>query len=152
MAARPVCGYTRRAAVGEYRARMNIWDTPERRALAESTSAFVRNEVVTHLDDWETAGHVPRDLHRKAAEAGLLGVGFTEDVGGQGGDIIDVAVMTEAAVVAGASTGLMAALFTHGIAVPHSAAGGNADQIELYVRPTLDGELIGSLGITEPGG
>lgn len=131
---------------------MNIWDTPERRALADTTSAFVRNEVAPHLDDWEEAGQVPRWLHRKAAEAGLLGVGFAEEVGGQGGDIIDVAVMTEAAVVAGASTGLMAALFTHGIAVPHIAAGGDADQIERYVRPTLDGELIGSLGITEPGG
>src|SRR5690625_6623480 len=65
---------------------MNIWDTPERRALAESMSAFVRNEVAPHLDDWEEAGQVPRWLHRKAAEAGLLGVGFAEEVGGQGGD------------------------------------------------------------------
>src|SRR5699024_4970129 len=141
MDARPVCGYTRRAAVGESRARMNIWDTPERRALAESMSAFVRNEVAPHLDDWEEAGQVPRWLHRKAAEAGLLGVGFAEEVGGQGGDIIDVAVMTEAAVVAGASTGLMAALFTNGIAVPHLAAGGDADQDERDVRPTLDHEV-----------
>src|SRR5699024_9671444 len=153
MAARPLRRYTRRTGVRKFMEQpMNVWDTPERRALADTTAAFVRAEVAPHLAEWEEGGQVPRWLHRKAADAGLLGVGFSEDVGGQGGDVIDVAVMTEAAIRAGASTGLMAALFTHGIAVPHSAAGGNADQIELYVRPTLDGELIGSLGITEPGG
>ena len=38
-----------------------------------------------HLADWEEAGEVPRAVHRAAAEAGLLGVGFPEEVGGQGG-------------------------------------------------------------------
>ena len=52
----------------------------------------------------------------------------------------------------GASSGLMAALFTGGIALPHLAASGNADLVDRFVRPTLAGELIGSLAITEPGG
>jgi acyl-CoA dehydrogenase len=47
---------------------------------------------------------------------------------------------------------LLASLCTHGIAVPHIVDSGNADLIDRYVRPTLAGELIGSLGITEPGG
>ena len=53
---------------------------------------------------------------------------------------------------AGASSGLMAALFTSGIALPHIAACGNADLVDRFVRPTLAGEMIGSLAITEPGG
>ena len=52
----------------------------------------------------------------------------------------------------GASSGLMAALFTSGIALPHLAASGNADLVDRFVRPTLAGELIGSLAVTEPGG
>jgi acyl-CoA dehydrogenase len=46
----------------------------------------------------------------------------------------------------------MAALFTSGISLPHLAASGSADLIDRFVRPTLAGELIGSLAITEPGG
>jgi acyl-CoA dehydrogenase len=46
----------------------------------------------------------------------------------------------------------MASLFTHGIALPHIVQSGNADLIDRYVRPTLAGEAIGSLAITEPGG
>ena len=53
---------------------------------------------------------------------------------------------------AGASGGAFASLFTSGIALPHLAAAGDPEQIEKWVRPTLRGELIGSLAITEPGG
>lgn len=131
---------------------MTTWDTRERKALADTTAEFVRAEVVPHMGQWEDDGRVPRSLHEAAASAGLLGVGFAEEVGGQGGDIIDVAVMTEAAIIAGASSGLMAALFTHGIALPHIVATGDSHLIDTYVRPTLAGKAIGALGITEPGG
>jgi acyl-CoA dehydrogenase len=131
---------------------VSAWDTPERRALREMVTSFTEKEVVPHLPAWEDACEVPRELHQKAAEAGLLGVAFPESVGGQGGDLIDSAIVSEAVLEAGGSTGLIAALFTHGIALPHIVASGNADLIDRYVRPTLAGELIGSLGITEPGG
>ena len=131
---------------------MSVWTTPERRALREMVTSFTEKEVVPHLPAWEDACEVPRELHQKAAEAGLLGVAFPEAVGGQGGDLIDSAIVSEAVLGAGGSTGLIAALFTHGIALPHIVASDNADLIDRYVRPTLAGELIGSLGITEPGG
>jgi acyl-CoA dehydrogenase len=47
---------------------------------------------------------------------------------------------------------VFASLFTCGIAVPHMIASGNARLIDEFVRPTLAGEKIGSLAITEPGG
>jgi acyl-CoA dehydrogenase len=60
--------------------------------------------------------------------------------------------VTEAFCEAGASSGLLAALFTSGIALPHIVASGNADLVDRFVRPTLAGEKIGSLAVTEPGG
>ncbi len=113
---------------------------------------FVRREVAPHLDAWEDAGEVPRELHAKAAKQGLLGVAFPESVGGEGGDLLDSVALQEGCFEAGASSGLMAALFTGGIALPHIAASGNADLVDRFVRPTLAGELIGSLAVTEPGG
>ncbi|MGY1620334.1 acyl-CoA dehydrogenase family protein [Geodermatophilus sp. SYSU D00691] len=128
------------------------WTTPERRALRETAAAFVHRSVLPGLAAWEDAGEVPRELHRDAAAAGLLGVGFPEEVGGQGGDLVDVVTVLEAMVAAGASSGLLAALFTHSIALPHVIAAGDADLVDRFVRPTLAGELIGSLAVTEPGG
>jgi acyl-CoA dehydrogenase len=126
--------------------------TDERRALQDATRAFVEREVAPHLQEWEDAGEVPRSLHEAAAKAGLLGIGFPEEVGGQGGDLLDSTAMQEAFFEAGGSSGLAAALFTHGIALPHLVAQGGAELKERYVRPTLAGELIGSLAVTEPGG
>jgi acyl-CoA dehydrogenase len=124
----------------------------DRRAVHETAAEFVRREVLPHLDDWEAAGEVPRALHAKAARQGLLGIAFPEDVGGQGGDLLDSIAMMEGCFEAGASSGLMAALFTHGIALPHIAASGDRYLIDRFVRPTLAGDLIGALAITEPGG
>jgi acyl-CoA dehydrogenase len=113
---------------------------------------FVRREVAPHLQDWEDAGSVPRELHLAAAKQGLLGIAFPEEVGGGGGDLLDSVDLQEAMFDAGASSGLMAALFTSGIALPHIAASGNVDLVDRFVRPTLAGEKIGALAITEPGG
>ena len=131
---------------------MSEWDTAERIALRAAATEFTRREVVPHLAEWEDAGELPRELHKRTAEAGLLAIGFPEDVGGDGGTKIDAAIATEAMLAAGGSTGLQASLFTHSISTPHIIDSGNSELIERYVRPTLVGELIGSLGVTEPGG
>ena len=124
----------------------------ERDALRATAAEFVRREVTPHLQDWEDAGEVPRGLHVRAAELGLLGLAFPEEVGGSGGDMADNVAMQEAMFAAGASSGLMAALFTAGIALPHISATRDPHLVDRFVRPTLAGELIGSLAVTEPGG
>jgi acyl-CoA dehydrogenase len=128
----------------------NVWSTPERVALRALTRDFTTREIVPHLAQWEADGEVPRTLHKAAAAAGLLGVAFPESAGGQGGDIVDATIVSEEMLYAGASSGLLSALFTHGIALPHLVSSGNADLIDRYAKPTLAGELIGSLAVTEP--
>ncbi|MFD9615332.1 acyl-CoA dehydrogenase family protein, partial [Streptomyces sp. NPDC059083] len=128
------------------------WQTPERRELRATVRGFAEREVLPYLDEWERNGEIPRELHKKAGALGLLGVQFPESAGGSGGDGIDAAIVAEELHYAGCSGGLFASLFTCGIAVPHLIASGNAEHIERWVRPTLAGEKIGSLAITEPGG
>jgi acyl-CoA dehydrogenase len=129
--------------------------SPEREALRQVVADFTRTDITPHLDQWETAGEVPRSLHLAAAKLGLLGLGYPEAVGGVGGDLRDVVVMTEAMIGAGAFGGLIAALFTHGIAVPHvfdAAQRSPQPLIDEVIRPTLQGEAITALGVTEPDG
>lgn len=126
--------------------------TDEQRALRDSARRFTENEILPHLDGWEETGELPRSLHRATAAAGLLAVGYPEAVGGDGGDLLDACALQEGFMEAGASGGLMASLFTHGIALPHMIAHGSPQLIDRYVRPTLAGGMIGSLAVTEPGG
>jgi acyl-CoA dehydrogenase len=125
------------------------WNNPTRRALAELAREFALREIVPNVAEWETTGELPRELHGKAAKLNLLGIGFDSSVGGDG-DLIDSLIVTESVILAGAPTGVCESLFTHGIALPHIAASGDAELIDRFVRPTLEGRLIGSLAITEP--
>jgi acyl-CoA dehydrogenase len=126
------------------------WDTEERRALRASARRFTEAEVVPTRAAWEDAGALPRELHRAAAAADLLGVGFPEEVGGSGGSAIDSLLIAEEIIQAGGSSGLVASLFTHGIGLPHLVEAGNPDLIDRVARPVLAGEKIVSLAITEP--
>jgi acyl-CoA dehydrogenase len=125
-------------------------DTDERRALRASARRFTESEVVPNLAAWEDAGAVPRELHRAAAAADLLGVGFPESAGGSGGSAVDAMVIAEEIIVAGGSSGLVAALFTHGIGLPHLVRAGDPSLVERVARPVLAGEKIVSLAVTEP--
>jgi len=131
---------------------VSIFDTPERLALRETVRRFVQRDVLVHQDGWERAGELPRSLHERAAELGLIGLSYPEAVGGGGGDAIDAVVLAEQMHYSGAAGGVFAGLFTSGIALPHLVAAGDSVQIERWVRPTIAGELIGALAITEPDG
>lgn len=131
---------------------MNLWTTAERDELRKTVRAFTEREILPHAAEWERTGELPRELHRRAGAAGLLGAGFPEAVGGGGGDGADAVIICEEVHQAGAPGGVFASLFTCGIAVPHMIASGDARLIEEFVRPTLAGDKIGALAITEPGG
>ena len=126
--------------------------------IHELGAEFARREVVDHLQEWEDAGTIPRELHAAAAEQGLLGLAFPTEVGGEGGSMLDSVDLQEGMLSAGASSGLLAGLLTSGIALPHMVAAAGRGEVgadalvDRFVRPTLAGELVGSLAITEPGG
>jgi len=131
---------------------VNPFATSERQALRETIRRFVRSDVLPYQDGWERAGELPRSLHRRAAELGLIGLSYPEAVGGGGGDAIDAVTLCEEIHYCGGAGGLFASLFTSGIALAHLVAAGDPAQIDRWVRPTIAGELIGALAITEPDG
>ncbi|MCW2599342.1 MAG: acyl-CoA dehydrogenase-like protein [Frankiales bacterium] len=131
---------------------MSRWDTAERQALRQLARDLTAKEIAPHVAGWEREGQLPRSLHKTFANAGVLSVAFPEEVGGGGGDSIDAAIVAEEILLGGGSGGVVASLFTHGIAVPHIVQSGSRDLVDRYVRPTLAGDLIGALAVTEPGG
>jgi acyl-CoA dehydrogenase len=126
------------------------WDSDERTALRASARRFTEAEIVPHLAAWEESGALPRELHRKAAAADLLGIGFPEEAGGAGGTSVDSLVVAEEMIRSGGSSGLIAGLFTHGIGLPHLVEAGDPVLIDKVAKPVLAGEKIVSLAITEP--
>lgn len=129
-----------------------LFEKDEHRALREQVRRFAQNEIAPHAHAWEEAEEFPRELYAKAAEAGVIGVGYPEEAGGGGGDVGHTLVAAEEMVLAGTSVGTCVGLGSHGIALPPILRFGTPAQVDRFVRPVLRGEKVASLAITEPGG
>ncbi len=132
--------------------RSYLFERDEHRALREQVRRFAANAIAPHALAWEEANEFPRELYQQSAEAGFLGTGYSEELGGDGGDLSHVLVAAEEMVLAGKSVGTCVGLGSHGIALPPIVKFGTDAHKERYVRPTLRGDKVSALGITEPGG
>ncbi|GLR65687.1 acyl-CoA dehydrogenase [Acidocella aquatica] len=114
---------------------------------------FIQKEVLPNLDHWEATCDTPRELNRKAGEAGITGLGFPEQYGGtsEGIDIFHNLVCAEELALAGAG-GIHSVLMTHFVALPPVLAMGSEEMKQRIAPAVLRGEKIMALGITEPSG
>ena len=132
--------------------------TAEHEAWRDTVRRFVEREILPQAAAWDEAGAFPRDLYRKAAAAGLLGLGFPEEYGGTErtgetpvADYFLRIVSAEEFARAGTG-GLSASLFSHTIGAPPIAAVGSEELKRRVLPQILSGEKISALAITEPGG
>jgi acyl-CoA dehydrogenase len=123
----------------------------EHEAVRETMRRFVAREIMPHAIAWDEAEEFPRTLYRKAAEAGLLGIGFPEEHGGTPADLFTHVILAEEIALAGVG-GVHASLFSHQIGAPPIALAGSAALKARVLPPVLSGEKISALAITEPGG
>lgn len=115
-----------------------------------SCRRFAEEKIAPFCYEWEEAGEFPRELYRDAARAGILGAGYPEELGGGGGDFLHGLVGIEG-LLHGGSSGVVAGLGSHGIALPPILRMGSPEQQRRFIPPVLAGEQIAALAITEPG-
>ena len=129
-----------------------VYYRPEHLDLRETLRRFVAKEIAPHVDAWDEAETFPRDLYRRAADVGLLGLGFPEEYGGSGvvGSFHRLIASLELAQAG--SGGLVASLMSHTIGAPPLAMLGSAELKQRVLPAVLAGERIAALAITEPSG
>ena len=111
---------------------------------------FIAAEITPYHAAWEKDGIVPRSAWLKAGEAGLLCTEVPEEYGGGGGDFLFGAIMIEEMARAGA-TGPTFYLHSD-IVAPYLVHYGTVEQKRRWLPPMATGEVIVSLGMTEPSG
>lgn len=127
--------------------------TESHEAWRKTVRGFVEREIAPHVNAWDEEGKFPRELHRRAADIGLIGLGYPEEFGGvrDGVDIFHSIIASEELARAG-SGGLVAGLMTHGIGLPPILALGS-DELKARIAPdVLAGKKLIALCITEPSG
>ena len=127
-------------------------DREEVEALTYLVTRFASREVAPHVAQWDAAGEFPRDLYTRAAQLGLLGLGYPEDLGGTPASHRMRNAVTLPMARYGASGGVGASLFSHSIGLPPILRHGSVELQREIIPPVLRGEKIAALAITEPGG
>lgn len=123
----------------------------EHEAYRDTVRRFVEREIEPFIDDWEAAGEFSRELYKKAAEIGLLQIGWPGEYGGVDADRYYNIITNQELARAGAA-GVSVSLLTHTIGCPHIAMAGSEEMKQKVLTPVLAGEKISALAVTEPGG
>lgn len=122
----------------------------EHDAFRASVAAFVDREIRPHADEWEAAGEFPRDLYRKAGEAGFLGLRYDPAYGGSGLDYFATCVLCEE-LAKGDTIGTAVGLLAQSEFAVSVIADEASDELKAeYLVPAIRGERIGAIGVTEP--
>ena len=129
----------------------NSFYTAEHEAFRDSARAFVRKEIEPFVTEWDEAGTFPRELYKKAADIGLIPLGYPEEYGGIEADLFYMIISAQELARAGCG-GLSASLMSHGIGSPPIVKYGSEDLKQRVLPPIFAGEAISALAITEPGG
>lgn len=123
----------------------------EHEAFRAGLRAFVAREIAPFVTEWDEAETFPRELYRRAAELGVLGLGYPEALGGTPADLFHQLIVAEEFARCGAG-GVQASLNSHSIALPPILKAGSEELKQRVIPPVLAGEKIAALAITEPAG
>ncbi len=127
--------------------------TDQHTQLGETVTRFVANEINPYVEEWERAEAFPAHaLFKKLGDLGLLGLKYPEAYGGLGLDFSYSMVMAEALGNATCG-GVPMAIGVHtDMCTPALARFGTDELRREYLAPAIAGDMVGCLGVSEPGG
>jgi acyl-CoA dehydrogenase len=129
-----------------------MYFTEEHEAFRASFKEFLQKEVVPHIDKWEKMGSIERFIWKKFGEMGYFGLSTPEEYGGMNLDLFYTIIFLEEMQKIN-SGGFAAAMWAHEyLAMTHLNKEGNHQQKQKYLVPSVEGDMIGCLCITEPFG
>lgn len=118
----------------------------------ESFRSFLAAEVTPNFAEWDASGVVSRDLFKKAAGHGFMGMAIPEEYGGPGADDFRYnVVLTEEAIKAGVGAAFGGPMLTTDICLPYILSSGTEEQKQRWLPGIASGETVLAVAMTEPG-
>ncbi|HZJ35661.1 MAG TPA: acyl-CoA dehydrogenase family protein [Gillisia sp.] len=130
----------------------DMYFTEEHQLFRKSFQDFLQKEVVPHIDKWEKTGTIERFIWKKFGDMGYFGLIYPEKFGGLNLDLFYTVIFLEELQKIN-SGGFAAAMWAHSyLAMTHLNVEGNDEIKQKYLAPSILGDKIGCLCITEPSG
>jgi citronellyl-CoA dehydrogenase len=126
--------------------------TQEHQELQRSVKKFIETEINPHVDAWEDAEIFPAHaLFKKMGDAGFLGINKPQEYGGMGLDYSFQLAFVEALGDVRCGGVPMAIGVQTDMATPALARFGSDELRREFLAPTIAGDLVCSIGVSEPG-
>lgn len=128
---------------------MDPYLTNDLKDIESAVREFCSKEIEQeHLHDLEDRHTYPRELYGRIGELGIIGAGFSEDVGGSGyGAMGHVTAVSELCRNLPGMGMALSLGYIPGFVID---AYGNAAQREKYIRPVVEGRFVSAISVTEP--
>ena len=124
----------------------------EHEMFRTAVRSFVDKEVAPHVEEWETAGQIPKAIWPRMGALGFLGVEYDEKYGGAGADFLTTAVLCEELGRSRSGSLAMAVGVHTDMASPHLYYTGSEALKEKYLPAICRGEKLCAIAVTEAGG
>ena len=124
-------------------------DDEEISIFSDAVGLFFERECKPHVEEWRKQGYVPREMWKKAGEAGLLCASISEEYGGAGGDFRHEAVIIEQQQWKGIDG--FGITLHNAIIAPYIETFGSEEQKKKWLPRLASGDLIAAIAMTEPG-
>lgn len=129
-----------------------MYFTEEHNLFRKSLQDFLQKEVVPHIETWEKTGTIDKFIWKKFGDMGFFGINYPEAYGGLNLDLFYTVILLEELQKIN-SGGFAAAIWAHVyLAMTHINAQGSEAIKQTYLTPSITGDKIGCLCITEPFG
>lgn len=129
---------------------MNFELTEEQKIFIESFKKFAEKEILPLSKKAEEKGETPTEIFRKAGSLGYLCIGFPQQYGGCGMDLVTECIQAEILGQYGGLGVSSSLMVQSGIGTRLILNFGNEDQKKKYLIPAAKGEKISAFALTEP--
>jgi short/branched chain acyl-CoA dehydrogenase len=125
--------------------------TPEQEEIRKTVREFAVEVIAPRAEEMDRLEEFPLDIVLQMGELGLFGLPFPEEYGGQGSDFFTFCIAVEEIARVDSS---MAITLEAGVGLGANPiyADGSEEQKQKWLVPMARGEILGSFGLTEPGG
>ena len=129
---------------------MNFTLTKEQELVRQMVRDFAVNEVKPIAAEIDVTERFPMENVKKMGELGMMGIPFSIEFGGAGGDVLSYIIAVEELSKVCATTGVILSAHTS-LCASLINENGTPVQKEKYLRDLCTGNKIGAFGLTEPG-
>ncbi len=125
--------------------------TEEHELFRQSFRTFLEKEAIPNIDQWEEDRRTPRDIWKKMGDMGFLGLSYPEEYGGMGLDFFYDVVFNEELGRCNSGGFAITQQVVQYMSGPYILKYGSDALKKKYLPGIISGDLISSIGITEPG-